>query len=388
MKKIFLSLPLLAAAMGGCAEFPSGGPGSETLMHRSTGEHIQTETRERAMAEAKNLHHQQRLAIARAVARLKQYAKKHPYSGVLLAGDELQIRLWSYSGLNPGAASGNGLVATRLGPVTVDPAGQIGLPYLPLLRVAGKTPAMAAQAIEQAYTRRQIMEGPQAQVHVVHHAQGVWVYGAGNHHFLPWTPRGWTLAQALSGVSGANGNSTGPERASSAMHHSTTVHVMARGQMLASLPVAQALRRHIPLAPGERLVEISGAPVQVSVLGSGMRRPDVYGFSGNVPVSEVLARAGGLNGNTANYRYVLLYHPESSGRTQLAVFHWGSSGGFLAAQRYLVRNNSVLYVSSQPIVKLNRALNLLLNVALPVQVFKAIFTQQAAAISIPAQAAN
>jgi len=158
--------------------------------------------------------------------------------------------------------------------------------------------------------------------------------------------------------------------------------------MLASLPIAQALHKHVPLAPGERLVEISGAPVQISVLGSGMRKPDIYGFDGNVPVSEVLAKAGGLNSNTADYRYVLLYHPEANGRTQLVVFHWDTGAGFLAAQWYLVQNNSVLYVSSQPIVKLNKALNLLLNVALPVQVFKEVFTQQAAAISIPAQTAN
>ena len=258
MKKTFLSLPLFAVALSGCAEFPSGGPGSGTLMHPLAGERIQTVTPEKAIAEAKNLHDQQRQAVAQAVANLQRYEKKHPNSGTLSAGDILQIRLWSYSGINLNSAKGNGLVATRLSPVTVDPQGRISLPYLPFLRVAGETPAMAAQAIEKAYTRRQIMEAPQAQVRIVHHAQGVWVYGAGSHHFLPWTPRGWTLAQALSGVSG--GNSAGPEWASSAMHHSTSVHVMAHGRMLASLPITQALRRHIPLAPGERLVEISGAP--------------------------------------------------------------------------------------------------------------------------------
>lgn|GEM_PF-4312298 len=386
MKKKLLSLPLLAAILGGCAEFPSGGPGSSVLLHPITGEHVQTVTPKKAATEAKNLHNQQQQAVTRAIVILRRYAKRHPYSGALLAGDALQVRLWSYSGLNLNSTHGNGLVATNLSPVTVDPQGRISLPYLPSLRVAGDTPAMAAQAIVNAYTTRQIMEAPQAQVRVIHHAQGIWVYGAGNHHFLPWTPRGWTLAQALSGVSG--GNSSGSRWASSPMHHSTRVHVLAHGQMLASLPIAQALHKHVPLAPGERLVEISGAPVQISVLGSGMRKPDIYGFDGNVPVSEVLAKAGGLNSNTADYRYVLLYHPEANGRTQLVVFHWDTGAGFLAAQWYLVQNNSVLYVSSQPIVKLNKALNLLLNVALPVQVFKEVFTQQAAAISIPAQTAN
>ena len=386
MKTKLLYFPLLAAVLGGCTQFPSGGPGSATLLHPSAGERIQTVTPEKAAAEAKNLRNQQRQAVAHAVATLREYAKRHPYSGTLLAGDVLQIRLWSYSGLNLSSANGSGLITTNLSPVTVDPQGRIDLPYLPSLRVAGDTPAMAAQAIVRAYVKRQIMEAPQAQVRVSHQAQGVWVYGAGNRHFLPWTPHGWTLAQGLSGVSG--GNSSGSGWASSAMHHSTSVHVVAHGRMLASLPIAQALRKHIPLVPGERLVEISGAPVRVSILGSGMRKPDIYGFDGNIPVSEVLAKAGGLNGNTANYRYVLLYHPEANGRTELAVFHWDSGAGFLASQRYLVRNNSVLYVSSQPIIKLNRALNLLLNVALPAQVFKEVFTQPTGAIGIPVQTSN
>ncbi|WP_404813003.1 polysaccharide biosynthesis/export family protein [Acidithiobacillus ferridurans] len=159
------------------------------------------------------------------------------------------MRLWSYSGLNLSSANGSGLIATNLSPVTVDPQGRIDLPYLPSLRVAGDTPAIAAQAIARAYAKRQTMEAPQAQVRVAHQAQGVWIYGAGNRHFLPWTPHGWTLAQALSGVSG--GNSSGSGWASSAMHHSTSVHVVAHGRMLASLPIAQALRKHIPLVPQE-----------------------------------------------------------------------------------------------------------------------------------------
>ena len=86
MKTKLLYFPLLAAVLGGCTQFPSGGPGSTTLLHPSAGEHIQTITPEKAAAEAKNLRNQQRQAVAQAGATLREYAERHPYSGTLLAG--------------------------------------------------------------------------------------------------------------------------------------------------------------------------------------------------------------------------------------------------------------------------------------------------------------
>lgn len=368
MKKSLLIM-VLAGILAGCAQFPSGGPGSSTLLHPSAEERIQTITPAMATAEARRLRKWQAVAVTNAVTILRDYAEKNPYSDVLRPGDILRVQLWSYSGLNVNVANGSGLAQTNLSPVTVDARGRIFLPYLHPQPVAGKSPGAAAESLATAYAQAQILEDPQVQVQVVRNTDGVWVYGAGSHHFLPWAPNGWTLAQALSQVSGGNISGSGKETGGT-MPYGTHVHIFADGRLLTSLPIADALHHHIPLVPGERLVESFSAPVQVSVLGSGMAKPGVYSFDGNVPVSQVLAEAGGLNGATANYRYVLLYQPEADVRNRLAVFHWSRSEGFLAAQRYLVENDSVLYVSSQPIVKLSRALGMLLAAALPVQAFK------------------
>lgn len=368
MKRRLFSPIMLAAVLSGCSQFPSGGPGDSTLVQKPvTGELIHVITPEMAVSESEKLEQQQKKKTIAAIIALRDYASAHPYQSILRVGDTLRVHLWSYTGLT--TDNGPRLVQTNLSKITINRQGWISLPYIKPLHIAGKTVEMADNLIANAYAKKEILESPQVQVQIIRNTSGIWVYGSVTRHFLAWTTKGWTLAQALSYVGGENVTARGSSSTGTILHE-TSISVLYHDRLIAKLPIDKALLYHVPLVPGERLVENTSAPVQVTVLGSGITNPGSYSFSGNVTVSQVLAMARGLNGSTANYREVLLYHPKSDGQVELSVFRWGKNSGFLAAQRYLVKNNSVLYISSQQIVKLSRALGMVLDAALPVQAFK------------------
>ena len=96
----------------------------------------------------------------------------------------------------------------------------------------------------------------------------------------------------------------------------------------AELPIAVALDHEIPLQPGDRIVVNKAPAVEVTVLGGGVQNNGVFGFAERPRLSDVLARASGLNSNAADNHAVFVFFRTPKGvRPILFDLAWNKAPG-------------------------------------------------------------
>lgn len=190
--------------------------------------------------------------------------------------------------------------ATTLPPQIIEPEGQILVPFVGRVRVAGKSPNQAANDIEKGLSTQAI--NPQVIVSLLNNnsstvAVGGEVNKAG---LVPLTLRGERLLDIIAEA----GGSKYPET-------ETDVRVI-RGNVTASIPLQQILSNpgdNIAVQPNDNVVLVHN-PKTFVVLGA-TQKVSQYNFdTQRVTLAEAVARAGGGIDTATNLSAVYLFRNE------------------------------------------------------------------------------
>ena len=360
-----------AATLASCSSIPRAGPSSSALSKSDQVEHVQV-TPELAASLASAIIADRSSDRERTVATLAASAPAFsPF--VFAPGDRLSVTLWSYL-VSGGAGAATNPQPSELGRFLVADDGTIVLPYVGSFRIAGMELTEAQRSITGRIAGLGVFRRPSALIAVeAAPRSAILVTGAiGSPREVPWRPGGRTLSDALTEALGANpdflredGDGRGRALAEVAVVRGSAEPV--------SLPMELALTRSIPLKPGDRLVVSKRPAVVVNLLGA-MRQNSQLGFAEAPTLTHALARASGLDPNLAA-RAVFVMRERPADRPLLYDFAWNRAEGMIAANRFLLVDNDVIYndviyVAEAPIVSIQKVVNTLFQLVLPAQLAK------------------
>ena len=264
----------------------------------------------------------------------------------------------------PGAL--NGSKSVSLPPQPVAQNGTIEVPYVGRVQVAGRTSAAVADSIEQALQNQAIQ--PQVIVSVTEGAStDITVAGeVGSPGPVPLTLNGRRILDAIA----AAGGSRAPDYESFVR--------LTRGGVTASTSLAGLVRdpgQNVYLRPSD-LLYVSVDPQIFTAFGATARNATYPFETDRLTLAEAVGRAGGLLDDRANPRGVFVFryedpgvympvaggHPAPATAAGVPVAYQldlQDPNGYFAAQRFLMRDNDVLYVSSAPATDLQKALGII-----------------------------
>ncbi|MGH8035973.1 MAG: polysaccharide biosynthesis/export family protein, partial [Lysobacterales bacterium] len=303
-----------------------------------------------------------------------------PAGFVVGAGDVLEISIWEAP---PASLFSSGVLDPRTGATTarvtalpeqmVNSAGQINVPFAGAVQAAGRSP----QEIEADIVQR--LKGkanqPQVLVRVIRNAtSNVTVVGEfASSTRMPLTAMGERLLDALAAAGGVR-QPVGK----------MTVQI-TRGSSVQALPletIIQDPRQNIVLQPGD-VVTALHQPLSFTVLGATGKNEELNFEAQGITLAQALARAGGLQDLRADARGVFVFRFEEPAALGLNADSRAQTtpegkipvvyrvdlkdpATFFVAQGFPIRNKDVMYVSNASAAELQKFLNIVGSVVLPV----------------------
>ncbi len=373
-------LVLLALMAGGCSTYPawlpSAGPSAEQVTN---------------VQGAQDLGGIQVIEVTDAVARRVVASQQRrlfsetlgataPAGFVVGAGDVLEISIWEAP---PASLFGSTVLDPRVGAATaratalpeqmVNSAGKINVPFAGAVQAAGRSP----QQIEADVVQR--LKGkanqPQVLVRVIRNAtSNVTVVGEfASSTRMPLTAMGERLLDALAAAGGVR-QPVGK----------MTVQI-TRGSSVQALPletIIQDPRQNIVLQPGD-VVTALHQPLSFTVLGATGKNEELNFEAQGITLAQALARAGGLQDLRADARGVFVFRFEEPAALGLNADSRAQTtpegkipvvyrvdlkdpATFFVAQGFPIRNKDVMYVSNASAAELQKFLNIVGSVVLPV----------------------
>lgn len=359
-----LAVATIALAMlleGGCSILTGGGPSTGAVANSRDVEVVNV-TPQAAVAEANLVSGAEKAAVDRELSLLGSKVETPIFA--FGPGARLTVTLWSFSPRPDGSAAPG---PTPLGAYVVSADGSIALPYVGGVNLTGLTLDQAQDTIRQRYAALGLFQRPSIAIEVGGAPQGhVTVTGSvGQPKIIPWAPDGITLADALTQSLGDGASLLGQPNDLSNNISAIRVAVVRGAQPPVELPISVALERRIPLRPGDQVVVKKAPAVEVTVLGPGVQNNGVFGFAEPPPLSEVLAKAAGVNANAANNHAVFILRKREGDRPVLYDFAWNRAQGLIAASRFPVKNGDLVYIAEAPIVSAQRVIAILYQIAVP-----------------------
>lgn len=333
------SVLCLTAALAGCASLPSSGPTARQVVTRAERPDGALPIRiivldAAALATAQG-------AVASAGPRLASLAED-VRAGAVGPGDVLSIALYEvgvalFSGRAGAAAAGfdPSARAEQFPQVPVDERGEIHLPYVGRLAVAGLTPAQIGQAIDEALIAKS--QRPQALVTIATNVTNT-VFVAGDIR----KPSRLELTRArerlLDAVTVAGGGAYPAD--------DLTVRLTRRGrtveQRLSEIEPGSA--DDLVLSPGDRIALVR-RPRSFLVLGATAKVSQVPFEAGSVSLAEAVARVGGPSDVQADPSAVFLFRDAADGPVIYRLNMLDPASYFLA-QRFAMRDKDVIYIAN------------------------------------------
>ncbi|OBX81028.1 hypothetical protein A9308_02090 [Moraxella atlantae] len=292
---------------------------------------------------------------------------------VIQAGDVLNIALYEAppamllgtSGSLTGATSS---AEVKLPDQMVDSRGQISIPFLGKLTVAGKNPQQVQDMIVNGLKRK--ANQPSAIVSIgKNNSANVTVVGeVSNSVRMPLTGKGERVLDAIAAAGGTKYPSS-----------RVTVQVN-RGMQSVEMPMESLLndaRQNVVLQPGD-VVSVNYQSKSFTVLGATVKNDEVNFESNGISLMQALARSGGLNDNRADARGVFIFRYETprmltydqlaqvppaikqTGRIPVVYrLNLKDPMSYIVAQNFPVHNNDVVYVSNAPATEFAKFLNMI-----------------------------
>ena len=365
-----------ALAVSACSVVPSSGPNARKI-ESSSGElarhgielidlnasvTAQLETREAAVSFANTF--------------ASGYVGRDQVFG---SGDVIEVIIWEAApaalfGTNvatDGATSiQTGSRETPLPTQVVNASGNIFVPFIGAVRVAGRT----ATEVEQEITRRLAgtANHPQVLVRTSQNATSTATVlsDAGSSVRVPLTPKGETVLDALSAAGGAHG----PIGKISVQ--------LTRGGVVQTMPLESVLRdpsQNVKLHGGD-IVALLSMPYSFTALGATGKNEEISFEAKGISLTQALGRTGGLNDSRSDPKGVFIFRQEGkvaadgAGRTSngggaapvIYRVDMTNPASFFLANKFMMRNGDIMYVANSPIADLQKFLNIVFSVAYPV----------------------
>lgn len=292
---------------------------------------------------------------------------------VIQAGDVLNIALYEAPpamllGTSGSLTGGTSSAEVKLPDQMVDSRGQISIPFLGKLTVAGKNPQQVQDMIINGLKRK--ANQPSAIVSIgKNNSANVTVVGeVSNSVRMPLTGKGERVLDAIAAAGGTKYPSS-----------RVTVQVN-RGMQSVEMPMESLLndaRQNVVLQPGD-VVSVNYQSKSFTVLGATVKNDEVNFESNGISLMQALARSGGLNDNRADARGVFIFRYETprmltydqlanvppaikqTGRIPVVYrLNLKDPMSYIVAQNFPVHNNDVVYVSNAPATEFAKFLNMI-----------------------------
>jgi polysaccharide biosynthesis/export protein len=362
---MMLSAAVLAVGVAGCATLPKTGPtGSRVTGAAANGQFELVEVSSLA-----NVPQGDTIpAFAELDAVAPQSAERlRPGDTITVSIYEVGVRLFSSGNQTEGSGFDPSARAERIGPIEIDSAGFISLPYVGPLFARGLSPRQLEREIEAKL--RGMSEFPQVVVQRSG-AQGSAVFISGD----VLQPGRVTLSSAnerlldaialAGGVRGDNAN--------------LILRIM-RGAQMSEGPYEQVRYDNIGglvLEPGDR-IELFRIPRNYSVLGMA-NRPNRFDLPLRpFSLAEALAQAGGPIDSLADPAavFVFRYRDEPDGGEPVpVVYHVNmlEPASFLLAQRFALAHDDVVYIAGAEANEPTKVLQLIGQIFAPIVTARAV----------------
>lgn len=316
------------------------------------------------------------------------------YDTIIGNGDTLDVSIWEappallFGVLGSGNVGsdivGGGLSSRSPGipEQMVDGNGQITIPFVGKIKVAGLTPQQIGANIEarlqgkahqpQVIVRR--IENSTANVSVVGEVS--------KSTRISLTPKGERLLDALASAGGAK------------QPVGKSVIQLTRGRSVATMPLDIVIRdpkQNIRLAPDD-IVTVLYEPfsfIALGAIGASGKNSEIPFEATGLTLAQALGRVGGLDDQRADARGVFIFRledPAALGLPSGTPIQVTSEGKvpviyrvdlknpqtFFAAQSFPIKDKDVLYVSNAPIAEFQKFVNAISGTILPLATIAAV----------------
>jgi polysaccharide export outer membrane protein len=303
---------------------------------------------------------------------LEQFGDVAPQGTTVEPGDTVEVLIWEAPpavlyGASTGIATGAVSRAPGIPEQVVDSTGQISVPFVGNVRVAGRTPMQIAADIESRLQGK--AHQPQVVVRLTDNSSAnVTVVGdVTNSRRMPLTPKGERLLDALASAGGAK------------QPVGKMLVQVTRGARVVSAPLETVIRdprQNIRLAADD-VVTLLFQPYSFTALGAISNNAEIPFEGTGLTLAQALGRVGGLQDQRSDPKGVFIFRMEpadtaNAGSSTIANnalvpviyrVNMKDPAAFFLAQRFEIRNRDVLYVSNSPTIDLQKFLGLLSQAA-------------------------
>lgn len=292
---------------------------------------------------------------------------------VIRPGDVVNVALYEAPpallfGSAADIANTSGSAEKKLPDQMVDSRGQISIPFLGKINVAGKSPQQVQGMIANGLSRK--ANKPSAIVSIgKNNSANITVVGEVNNSLrVPLTGKGERVLDAIAAAGGTKYPSS-----------RVTVQVN-RGMQSVEMPLADLLndaKQNIVLQPGD-VVSVNYQSKSFTVLGATVKNDEINYESNGISLMQALARAGGLNDNRADSRGVFIFRYETPSMLTIdqmdrVPYQFKQTGripvvyrlnlkdpmNYIVAQNFPIKNNDVIYVSNAPATEFAKFLTMI-----------------------------
>lgn len=366
LKRVFV-FTIISIAISACAELPSSGPTAKQIMSASVS------VDQASSYEVIQINPEMAELLARSV---------HRNSGSGFAdlsvsaargigvGDSLTITIFEsssgglFSAKSQSDGTANGTPNLILPPQTVDRSGTISVPYAGAITVVGLSPQQVQKKIEGRLSKRAIE--PQAIVTIVgNESRLVTITGDVNKGGrVPLNIGNERLLDAIAIAGGPRGTAE------------DTYIKLTRGKHETEMPMYSLInspRDNVILQPRDQIY-VYQKPQKFVALGANLTNAEVKFEAAGLTLAEALGRAGGLNDERADPAGVFVFRYENADVYRLIGGRAATGdkgvpivyrldlkkpGGFLAAQRFPIKDKDIVYFANSPSTELSKFFTLL-----------------------------
>ncbi len=372
------SFATLALAVSGCASLPSSGPTKNQVIsaERQAANDIGFKIVDLTAKDIPVFNQPATLDLStlRALDQTGRVDLVGPGDGLSISIFEVGTTLFGSGSTGIGATEGN-QATVNLDPsakvkslpgVIVNQSGQIKLPYVGVLTVAGKTTGQIARMIERGLVGKSQM--PQVLVEISNNVTNtVLVSGAvSKPGRQPLTLGRERLLDAIA-TAGGTGTQDGPQ---------STLVRFTRGGRTADVyleAIDSGSAADLVLLPGDR-IDLLRRPRTYSVFGAVDRVQQFPFDSRNVTLDEAVARAGGPSDLRADPSAVFVFRGESIDTSVPTIYRLDMSkpSSFFLAKRFQMRDKDVIYVANARFTQTRKLVEIVSTLFTPVLTARAL----------------
>lgn len=355
----------IALVVSACSSMPSSGPtlSQITAAYQSESSESNFEIVEITPAVSKIVSQ----SIAKTTAGQFSRLVGSPTRGIGV-GDTLVITIYEASNgglFAPSAEPGaGGMPQLTLPPQVVDRSGMVSVPYAGSIKVSGRTPQQVQATIVKRLASRALE--PQAIVSMVANESRL-VTVTGDVEKSGRYPLNIGSERLLDALALAGSTKGRPDES----YVKLTRGKHSEEMLLSEL--ARSPKNNVALQPGDQIF-IYQNPQKFVALGANITNSEISFSSDSLTLSEAIGRAGGLDDRRSDPAGVFVFRYEirevykrvissrSGGNNDYPIVYkldLRKPDGFLAAQRFPIRNKDIVYFANSPSTELSKFLALL-----------------------------